>query len=432
MEKYSLGRKNGRETQLDFEGEDVSSDGGLILIDEIEKQTGILENFSECITDHRDESHLTHSAKNIISQRVYAIIAGHEDLNDHQHIKEDPFYQALLNKSTSLASPSTLCRYEKGFELSNNIEAQKIFVENFINAYKEPPISIVLDFDPTDATLYGDQENKKFNGHYGDYCYLPLIVTSGQHLLAAYLRPSNIDGAKHVWAILALLVRRIRDSWPDVEITFRADSGLCRHRIFNWCEKKNVKYIVGVPGNAVLKKDSESLRNEVEEAYNSSNNIEKRYDEFSYKAATWKIERRVIFKAEFNHHGSNTRYIVTNLEGQSEQLYCDVYCQRGDMENRIKEIQLDLFGKRMSASKYAGNQLRLLLAGVAYIFMTILNTHVATANNPKMYCSTIRKKIIKAAVIIKVNTRKIYLSISRNFPYQNLFISAMRSMKMTA
>jgi len=426
MHKYSIGRMNSRDTEISFDGEALSTDGGLLLIDKIDKKIGLIEKIASKIPDNRDSNHVTHTIENIMRQRIYALASGNEDINDHQNIKEDPLYQAMFNTEKNLASPSTICRFEKSIPLSVHFESQKALVETFINSYDSAPESITLDFDPTDFTLYGDQESKHYHGYYGDYCYLPLIVTCGHHLLVAHLRPSNIDGAKHVWAILALLVKAIRNVWPNVEITFRADSGLCRHRIFNWCEKHNIKYIVGLPSNAKLKKEVEDLSKEVESTYNKTGEKQKQFSEFEYKAETWKTQRRVIAKAEYNALGSNNRFIVTNItEHTADLLYNEVYCARGDMENRIKEYQIDMFGSRMSCSAYAANQFRMLLSAIAYVYMNELRHTIHDEDKAIPYCNTVRIKLIKVAVIIRKNTRKIYLQISKSYPHKNIFIKAL-------
>jgi len=214
--------------------------------------------------------------------------------------------------------------------------------------------------------------------------------------------------------------------WPNVEITFRADSGLCRHRIFNWCEKHNIKYIVGLPSNAKLKKEVEDLSKEVESTYNKTGEKQKQFSEFEYKAETWKTQRRVIAKAEYNALGSNNRFIVTNItEHTADLLYNEVYCARGDMENRIKEYQIDMFGSRMSCSAYAANQFRMLLSAIAYVYMNELRHTIHEEDKAIPYCNTVRIKLIKVAVIIRKNTRKIYLQISKSYPHKNIFIKAL-------
>jgi hypothetical protein len=426
MHKHFIGRINNRDTEVSFDGEALSTDGGLFLLDKIDKKVGLIEKIASNIHDSRDTGRIKHTTENMMRQRVYALASGNEDINDHQTIKEDPLYQAMLNTEESLASPSTICRFEKDMPLSVHFESHKALVETFINSYDKVPEAITLDFDPTDFTLYGDQESKHYHGYYGDYCYLPLIVTCGHQLLVAHLRPSNIDGARHVWAILALLVKAIRNAWPNIEITFRADSGLCRHRIFNWCEKQNIKYIVGLPSNAKLKKEVEDLSKEVESTYNKIGEKQKEFAEIKYKAGTWKCERRVVAKAEYNALGANNRFIVTNIyEHNAQFLYDEVYCARGDMENRIKEYQTDMFGSRMSCSAYAANQFRMLLSAIAYVYMNELRHVIHEEDQPIPYCNTVRLKLIKVAVTIRKNTRKLYLQISKSYPYKKMFIKAL-------
>ena len=223
-----------------------------------------------------------------------------------------------------------------------------------------------------------------------------------------------------------MLVKAIRRAWPNVDIKFRADSGLCRHRIFNWCEKHDIKYIVGLPSNAKLKKEVEDLSNEVESSYNTTKEKQKQFTEFTYKAGTWKCERRVIAKAEYNALGANNRFIITNITEHTAQfLYDEVYCARGDMENRIKEYQTDLFGSRMSCSAYAANQFRMILSAIAYVYMNELRHSIHEEGKALPYCNTVRLKLIKVAVTIRKNTRKLYLQISKSYPYKGMFIRAL-------
>ena len=426
MEKYSFGRINNKDVKVSFDGEALSTDGGLILIDKIDKKIGLIEKIASKIEDGRNADRIKHTVVNIIRQRVYALASGNEDINDHQTIKDDPLYQSMFSTDSSLASPSTICRFEKDIPLSVHFETQKALIETFIESYDQAPDEITLDFDPTDFTLYGGQESKHYHGYYGDYCYLPLIVTCDHHLLVAHLRPSNIDGARHVWAVLALLVKEIRKAWTGVKITFRADSGLCRHPIFNWCEKHDVNYIVGLPANNKLKETVETLSQQVEATYHETQQKQKQFTEFTYKAGTWKCERRVIAKIEHNPLGANNRFIVTNLtEHEAQVLYDEIYCARGDMENRIKEYQIDMFGSRMSCSAYAANQFRMLLSAIAYVYMNKLRHIIHEDNQPMAYCNTIRLKLIKVAVTIRKSTRKLYLQISKSYPYKAMFIRAL-------
>ena len=424
MKRISLGRLNNKEVEVSFEGEEVSTEGGLLLIDKIDKELNLIDQISNNLLDLRDQEKITHKLKDVIKQRVYSIISGYEDLNDHDILRDDKLYQTLIGKDESLASSSTISRLERDISLTNNIENQSILVNSFITSHKHPPSSIVLDFDPTDFTLYGKQENRNYHGYYKDYCYLPLIVTCNDHILAAYLRPSNIDGAKHVWAILSLLVKHIRKSWPDTKITFRADSGLCRHKILNWCERNSVEYIVGLSGNSVLNKKSRSLQESVKFEFEKTHIPQKQFTSFRYAASTWKCSRKVIAKCEHNAIGSNTRYIVTNIHGK-DSLYTDIYCKRGDMENRVKEVQLDMFGDRMSSSSFTTNQFRLLLSAISYTYLNRLKEILHIPNTARMYCNTLRLKVIKVAVYIRQNTRKIYIDFAKNHSYKSLLAQAL-------
>lgn len=431
MKRIPIGRLNNKEVEISFEGEEVSTDGGLLLIDKIDKELNLIDQIASNLLDTRDQIKLTHKLKDIIKQRVYSIISGYEDLNDHDILRNDRLYQTLIGKDEALASSSTISRLERDIAITNNIRNQSVLVNTFINSYKQTPDSIVLDFDPTDFTLYGKQEGRSYHGYYKDYCYLPLIVTCDNHLLAAYLRPSNIDGAKHVWAILSLLVKHIRKSWPDTKITFRADSGLCRHKILNWCERNLVDYIVGLSGNNVLNKESVSLQEAVKSEFERTHVPQKEFTSFEYAASTWKCSRKVIAKCEHNAIGSNIRYVVTNIGGKDSELYMEIYCKRGDMENRIKEVQLDMFGDRMSSSSFATNQFRLFLSAISYTYLNRLKDILHMPNTPRMYCNTVRLKIIKVATYIRQNTRKIFIDFAKNHPYKDIVSKAFNNLCTT-
>lgn len=431
MKRIPIGRLNNKEVEISFEGEEVSTDGGLLLIDKIDKELNLIDQIASNLLDTRDQIKLTHKLKDIIKQRVYSIISGYEDLNDHDILRNDRLYQTLIGKDEALASSSTISRLERDIAITNNIRNQSVLVNTFINSYKQTPDSIVLDFDPTDFTLYGKQEGRSYHGYYKDYCYLPLIVTCDNHLLAAYLRPSNIDGAKHVWAILSLLVKHIRKSWPDTKITFRADSGLCRHKILNWCERNLVDYIVGLSGNNVLNKESVSLQEAVKSEFERTHVPQKEFTSFEYAASTWKCSRKVIAKCEHNAIGSNIRYVVTNIGGKDSELYMGIYCKRGDMENRIKEVQLDMFGDRMSSSSFATNQFRLFLSAISYTYLNRLKDILHMPNTPRMYCNTVRLKIIKVATYIRQNTRKIFIDFAKNHPYKDIVSKAFNNLCTT-
>lgn len=411
-----IGKSQGKILELKDDGEYLSSDGGIILTKK--KVSSMSQALAKVFEDKRDKSKVKHSIEDMLSQRIFGIIAGNEDINDHNQIRNDEIYKMMIDKDDDLASASTLCRMEKVSGTRDiSIAAHNIMFNDFINSYDEAPKDIIIDFDPTDTTLYGDQEGKYYHGYYKSNCYLPLIATCNNHLLCAYLRQSDKDPARHIWAILSILVKNIRKVWPDVKITFRADSGLCRHKILNWCERSDIKYIVGIPTNNTLKRMTSELEKEVLDKFNNSDKTKliKDYTEITYGAETWIRERKIIVKNEQSSKGSNTRLVVTNIDGNAKDLYENIYCLRGDMENRIKEYQTDMFGSRCSCSLYDSNQYRMILSALAYTAMLDIKSFVKDKTGVAPYCSTLRSKFIKVAVIIRKKKTKIQLVISKSY-----------------
>jgi len=413
-----------RRLAVDFGGGHVSSDGGLLLMRGVEEKTSVIRDAAKVVEqyDMRQQALVVHDIHSMLAQRIMGLAAGYEDLNDHKTLSTDPLVQSVCGRDENLASPSTLCRLEQTASRAMNVELSKLLVEQFIKGFKTPPKELILDYDATDSILHGHQEGRFFHGYYGHYCYLPLYVFCGQQLLVAYLRPANGDGARHAWAILMLLVKRLRKQWPGVKITFRGDSGFCRHEMFNWCEKHDVKYIAGIAGNAVVKQLGAGLSAKVKAQFEATKTAQKEYGEFQYAAKTWKRERRVIHKAEHNAQGDNDRFIVTNLDGDAKALYAEVYCARGDMENRIKEQQLDLFADRTSSHAFATNQLRLLLSGFAYVLMERLRALVLAGTAfAAAQCQTIRLKLLKIGAVVVRNTRSLRVSLSSSYPHMDAF-----------
>jgi hypothetical protein len=297
-------------------------------------------------------------------------------------------------------------------------------VEVFVESFNKPPEELILDFDCTDDPVHGDQIGRFFHGYYDCYCFLPLYVFCGKQLLAAYLRPSNVDAAKGAWGILRLLSERFRQQWPDVRIIFRADSGFCRHRMFNWCDRNGIDYIVGIAKNARLLEKSEQLMHQAHCRFIATDEKQRLFGEFDYAADTWRYTRRVIVKAEHNRRGSNPRFVVTSMKGDPKKLYEQIYCARGEAENRIKEQQLDLFSDRTSCMNWLPNQLRVLLSAIAYTLLEAIRrlglcgTGLATAT-----CNSIRLKLLKIGAVVIRNTRRIRLLLSSAYPYQKLFFT---------
>jgi hypothetical protein len=344
-----------------------------------------------------------------LCQRLYGLALGYEDLNDHDELRHDLALQTAVDRVTPLASAPTLCRFEHWADRATAVALNQVLIEQFIVSFAAPPAEIVLDFDATDVPVHGRQEGRFFHGYYDHHCFLPLYVFCGEQLLVAYLRPSKIDAAKHSWAILALLVKRLRQAWPAVRLILRGDSGFCRPRLLGWCERHAVGYIVGLAKNPRLAALAEPWLVDAKAGFAETGDKQRRFGEFRYAAKTWTVERRVITRIEHDRLGANPRYVVTNLPGAPEALYKQLYCARGDMENRIKE-QFELFADRTSRHKWWPNQFRLLLAGLAYSLLTAVRrlglrgTELARAQ-----AGTIRLKLLKIGAVIWRNTRRIRL-----------------------
>ena len=418
-----------KKVAANFKGGRITSDGGALLLRKAESKIQFLSQLSKAIKDQRHQGYIEHRYETMIQQRVFGIACGYEDGNDHGELRKDEMFKLITNKDVNdkdLASPSTLCRLENSISREDMVNIAKVFVEIFIRSFSKEPKEIILDFDATDDQLHGRQEQGYFNSYYGGYCYLPLYIFCGEKLVLPYLRPSNIDGARHSWALLSLLVKRFRQEWPKVKIIFRADAGFCRHRMLDWCDRHNVGYIIGIGRNSRLAEAAQSIIEESRKAFDGENPV-KIFGEVSYGAKTWNRERRVIVKVEQRVEGENIRYLVTNIEDiPEERLYQQLYCLRGDMENRIKEQQLYLFADRTSCSKFLSNQFRLFLASAAYVLLEyIRRVGLKGTELAKAQCSTIRLKLLKIGGIIISNTRRITIQLSECFVYKKLFAQAI-------
>jgi len=417
----------GRRVEARFDGGHVTSDGGAMLIRQMDRRLGVTRRAAKVLNDPRQPGKIDHSALSIIRQRVYGLALGYDDLNDHDLVRHDLCLQSAVERDRALASSSTLCRFENSMDRSAAVALNALMVELFIESFRSVPRELVLDFDATDVLVHGNQVGRFFHGFYGNYCFLPLYVTCGNQLLVSYLRPSKIDGARHAWAVLALLVRRLRQVWPQVRIIFRADGGFCRHRMLDWCDRMNVGYIVGLPRNQRLERMCSRTREKARRSFERNHRKVRRFIDIGYTASTWRHRRRVIVKAEYNSLGQNTRFVVTNLPGKAQQLYDELYCGRGDMENRIKEQQLDLFAARTSCHDWWPNQFRILLNSLAYVLLegmrrlALMGTELVRAQ-----CSTIRLKLLKIGAVVTRNTRRLRLMFNSAYPWQNLFILVAR------
>jgi hypothetical protein len=415
-----------QKVEADFDGGAITSDAGALLLREVDKRIGLTEAMAPCIPDPRNPLLTIHQQRAMLVQRVLGIACGYEDLNDHQTLRGDPCFQVLSDRSADpdrpLASPPTLWRLEDRADPKAIADISSVFVETFIASFKTPPDTIILDFDSTDIPVHGDQERRFFHGYYDAYCFLPLYVFCGDQLLVSYLRTSRIDGAKNSRAVLKLLVKRLRQVWPNVRILVRADSGFCRWKLMKWCDANGVYYLLGLAQNPVLLKNAQPWTLPAEWHFLRTNQKVRLFGTFSYAAETWDRNRRVIVKAEHTGKGTNPRFLVTNLPGDAHELYDDLYCARGDMENRIKEQQLDLFATRTSSHYFLHNQLRLLLAGAAYILTeTLRRVGLKGTSLENAQAGTIRTKLFKIGALVKSSVRRVVFHLAGGFPLQALF-----------
>ena len=421
-----FGRLGRRVVEGRFDGGSMTSDGGVMLLSAVDRRLGLIEAASGCITDPRNPLLNTHDVRDMLRQRVYGLALGWEDLNDHGALRCDVALQTAVGVDREVASAPTLCRLEGWADRASAVRLHGLLVEQFIASFKAAPKELVLDFDATDNPLHGQQEQRFFHGYYDSYCYLPLYVFCGQQLLCAYLRPSRIDAAQHSAAILKLLVRRLRQAWPGVRIVFRGDSGFCRQRLINWCERSNVHYLIGLARNPRLQARVEFAQLALKDEYERTHQKQRLIGEFSYAANSWPRERRVITRLEWGDQGHNPRFIVTNLHGDAGALYDGLYCQRGEAENRIKEAQVGLFATRTSCHAFASNQLRMLLAALGYVLierlraLALQGTALATAQ-----VDTLRMRLLKVAAVITRNTRRIRLYLASSWPSASIFAQAM-------
>jgi hypothetical protein len=426
LEFESFGR---RRVEANFEGGDVSSDGGLLLLRKLERRLGLLDAVARVLADPRDPERIEHTLADMLRQRVFGLVQGYEDLNDHAALRNDVLMQTACERDSALASAPTLCRLENRASRAAAWAMHEVMVENFIASFKRPPEELVLDFDATDDPLYGKQEGRFFHGYHDSYCYLPLYVFCGEQLLVAYLRPSKIDESKHAGAVLKLLVKRLRRAWPEVPIIVRGDSGFCRRRILAWCERNAVRYVIGLAKNSRLNAMTEAQRERLARQFEQSQVKQREFAELRYGARTWKRERRVIARLEHMEKGDNPRYVVTNLEGDARSVYENTYCARGEMENRIKEAQLGLFADRTSCQRFVANQFRLLLSSLAYILTERLRTlGLAGTEFARAQASTLRAKLLKIGAVIVRNTRRVRVMLSSAFPYQAIYRAAARAL----
>jgi len=418
-----------REIHADFSGGDITSDAGTLLLREADCNLGLIAALDRVIPDPRHPAFTIHPQATLLAQRIFGIAAGYEDLNDHQRLRDDPLWQVLTDHPSpdehcQLASPPTLCRFENRVSRRTLMRMAAVLVDTFVASFKVPPQHLTLDLDATDFEIHGHQERRFFHGYYDSYCFLPLYIFCGSQLLVAYLRPSKCDASLHVRAILRLLIARLRAAWPEVRITIRGDSGFCRWRLMRWCDHNNVSYILGLKRNPVLERLAEPLSQMVEDYNRADGRSYRTYEWCRYQAGTWDRQRRVIIKAECLGGitpKSNPRFLVTNIPGDAQELYEQVYCARGEMENRIKE-QGQLFADRTSCHVFVANQFRVLLAATAYVLVDhVRQVGLGGTELEHAEVRTIRLRLFKIGAWVQRTVRRVLLRMSSGYPGRELF-----------
>jgi len=425
-----------REVTAQFDGGQQTSDAGGLLLRETDRRLNLLRRFAACFVDGRDAQRIDHPVQEMVSQRVYATALGYEDLNDHEDLRHDPLLAVMAGRAdtdSALAGKSTLNRLELSGKKPDrykkilcDIEAvDRLLVDVFLESFTKEPAQIVLDLDATDFAIHGRQEGRFFHGFYDHYCYLPLYIFCENQLLGARLRPSNIDASAGALEEVKRIVGQIRESWPEVRIILRADSGFCRDGLMNWCENNHVEFVFGLARNSRLETMLAPQMREAAAQFAQTGQRARIFTEFPYETLdSWTRPRRVIAKAEHTEGKANPRFVVTSLTAESwspQPLYEDLYCARGDMENRIKE-QLSLFADRVSAETIKANQLRIYFSAIAYVLvdglrrLALTGTDMATAQ-----VSTIRLRLLKIGALLRITVRRIWISMTSSYPHQQLF-----------
>ena len=447
-EAMLFARLDGRAVVADFGGGVMTSDAGALLLGATDRAIGLVDRFAACFSDGRQAGRVVHKARTLVGQRVFGIALGYEDLIDHDELRHDPVLGTVLGKLAAarpgyapLAGKSTLNRLEHAPEGGHRYRRighdpaaiEDLFVDLFLEAHAKAPERIVLDLDATDDPIHGHQEGRFFHGYYDCHCYLPLYVFCGDHLLAAKLRRSNIDASAGALEEVERIVARIRARWPRVEILLRADAGFAREALMAWCDANRVGYVFGLQRNKRL---VERIHGELAQAKaeaQASGQAARRFADFAWTTLkSWSRERRVVAKAEWmagrGEKGANPRFVVTSLSArafEARRLYEQLYCARGDMENRIKECQLDLFADRTSAASMKANQLRLWFASMAYLLLAALR-RIALAGSrlAKATCGSIRLKLLKIGAQLRISARRIRIAMASACPHADVFVLA--------
>lgn len=429
-----------------FDGGKITSDAGILLLGEADRVIGLTKRLAGCFTDTRDVRFIEHTATTLVRQRVYGIALGYEDLNDHDELRHDPVLATAIGKLEAnrkdcapAAGKSTLNRLElsramptRYHKIAHNAEAiEHLLVDLFLESHKKAPEEIILDLDATDDPIHGHQEGRFFHGYYDCYCYLPLYIFCGDQLLASKLRVSNIDGAAGATGEVQRIIAHLRKAWPKTRIILRADGGFCREELMAWCETNDVHYLFGLAKNPRLTKQISKQLAAAKSESDKTKQPARRFKEFMWTThKSWSRRRRVVGKAEWTQGEANPRFIVTSLTkaegyGDGQALYEQTYCARGEMENRIKECQMDLFADRTSTATLQANQLRLWMASMAYVLVeSVRRLALGTTQLAQATCGTIRRKLFKIGALVTISVRRIKIACATACPYKHVFAAA--------
>ena len=445
QEVFSFAAHFSRRVEASFTAGQVSSDGGVLLLRQADRKIGLLDRVASCFTDRRWPVFVQHQLSEMLAQRIYGLALGYEDLNDHEQLRHDPLMGVLAGRrklEAPLAGKSTLNRlelpggskrYHKIDYVPEKIDA--LLVDVFIESHAQPPDRIVLDLDATDIPLYGHQPERFFHGYYDDYCYLPLYIFAGDQLLCARLRPSNVDGAAGALDEVKCIVTRLRAKWQKVRIVLRGDSGFCREELMAWCEadENRVDYLFGLARNSRLQKIIGKQMHEAKLEHAATGKAARVFTEFDYQTRkSWARPRRVVAKAEYLDKGENPRFVVTSLiadQWAARELYEKFYCQRGEMENRIKE-QMCLFAYRLSTEEMKGNQLRLYLSALAYTLVEALRRLALKGTEwAEAQVDTIRLKLFKIGALVRISARRVWLEMNSFYPWKHIYARAFDALR---
>ena len=433
--QLSFGSLFGKEVIVDFEGGRISSDGGGLLLREIDDRYGLTEKATRCLCDPRDPRRITHDEITLLRQRIFSIALGYEDANDADSLRRDPVLKTISGRlpesSDDLASQPTLCRFENATDSKDLRRLADALMDLYLKTHSGPRDLIVIDMDSTDDPTHGHQQLSFFHGYYDQHMYHPLLVFDGidGFPMAAVLRPGNAHASHRSVSVLKRIIKRLRKAYPRASIVLRADAGFAVPELYQFCERKRIHYTIGLITNDRLKNKAAELLAETKEKFRETREKQRLFTVFTYRADSWKRSRRVVAKVEYMDQGPNQRFVVTNIHLPPQRLYDEIYVLRGDGENRIKELKLELKADRLSCHRFLANQFRLLLHTFAYCLFLLLRNHLQGTELARAQVGTLRVKLLKIGTRVRETSRRIWFQLASGYPYKSLFYFAYQSLK---